>query len=67
LAFFKAFVGAGILFLPNGFKNGGLTASILTFIVVTWLSTVGMLRVVESKNRIVREFKAGRTADPLTH
>jgi len=38
-------VGAGILFLAKGFQNGGLTASILTFIVVTYFATVCMVGV----------------------
>ena len=61
MAFFKCFVGAGVLFLAAGFKNGGLTASIITFILTTCLSTWCMLKMGECKNRIVEEFKNGKT------
>lgn len=60
-AYFKAFVGAGVLFLPHAFKSGGLTASTLTFVVTTILSTLCMLKMVEAKTRIVEDFRAGIT------
>jgi hypothetical protein len=41
-AYFKAFVGGGVLFLPSAFKKGGLTTSVLTFVVTTVLSTLCM-------------------------
>ena len=40
LAIFKTLVGAGVLFLPSAFRQGGLTASLLTFAVTTYLSTL---------------------------
>lgn len=48
-AYFKAFVGAGVLFLPSAFKKGGLTASILTFVVTTLLSTLCMYVIHQTK------------------
>ncbi len=61
LAYFKAFVGAGVLFLPHAFMSGGLTASVLTFIATTILSTLCMLKMVEAKQRVVEDFRAGIT------
>jgi proton-coupled amino acid transporter len=43
----KAFVGTGVLFLPKAFLNGGLIFSILTMIVLGYLTTHCMLLLVE--------------------
>ncbi|KAF8943071.1 neutral amino acid transporter [Haplosporangium gracile] len=50
----KAFVGTGVLFLPNAFKNGGLLFSCITLAVVAFICCVAFLLLVKVR-LIVRE------------
>ncbi|KAJ3376660.1 neutral amino acid transporter, partial [Lobulomyces angularis] len=43
----KAFIGTGVLFLPRAFLNGGLIFSIITLIILAWLTLHCMLLLVE--------------------
>ncbi|KAJ3210417.1 neutral amino acid transporter, partial [Clydaea vesicula] len=43
----KAFIGTGVLFLPRAFLNGGLIFSIVTLVILAWLTLHCMLLLVE--------------------
>ncbi len=57
--YFQAFVGAGVLFLPSAFKSGGVALSLCTMALITFLSTICMIKMVECKRRLVADFKSG--------
>lgn len=59
--FFKAYVGAGVLFLPKGFQNAGLAASLLTFLLVTFLTVDCMKKCVSAKEQLAEDFKNGQS------
>lgn len=44
----KAFVGTGVLFLPQAFSNGGLVFSMISMIVIGYLTKHCMLLLVET-------------------
>lgn len=44
----KAFVGTGVLFLPQAFKNGGMGFSIALLVILGYLSLYCMNLLVES-------------------
>ncbi|KAF9926837.1 neutral amino acid transporter [Linnemannia zychae] len=54
LLLLKAFVGTGVLFLPNAFKNGGLLFSCICLAVVAIICCVAFLLLVKVR-LIVRE------------
>jgi hypothetical protein len=54
-------VGVSIVFLPYAVKSGGLAASIATFVVITYLATSCILKMGESKDRLVEDFRRGVT------
>ena len=46
---FKGFIGTGILFLPNGFKDGGWLFSIIILIFSVIISYICMDKMIKSK------------------
>jgi proton-coupled amino acid transporter len=44
----KAFVGTGVLFLPKAFSNGGLVFSIVSMIIIGYLTKHCMILLVEA-------------------
>ncbi|KAF9546974.1 neutral amino acid transporter [Mortierella hygrophila] len=54
LLLLKAFVGTGVLFLPNAFRNGGLLFSCITLAVVAFICCFAFLLLVKVR-LIVRE------------
>lgn len=55
LTLMKAMVGPMLLFTPHMFAEAGALLAALTFILVSVLSSVGMLRLVDVHESIVRE------------
>lgn len=47
----KAFVGTGIMFLPNAFNNGGLLFSSVAMVVVSTVTMVAFHLLLECKNK----------------
>lgn len=48
----KAFVGTGVLFLPNAFSMGGLGFSIITLIFLGWMTLHCMLLLVQTSRQM---------------
>lgn len=61
MAFLKAFVASGILFIPKGFNNGGILYSNLLIVAVSILATIAMRLLLITKQRIVTDTQQ----DPL--
>ena len=53
-ALLKSFIGAGILFLPKGFENGGLTFSLVVLTAACAIATYCMLRLSECAKKLNR-------------
>lgn len=52
LALLKSFIGTGVLFLPNGFKNGGALFSPILLAVVAYLTIYAMIRLLECQKLV---------------
>lgn len=52
LTLLKAFVGTGILFLPDGFRSGGLLFSPLCLTAVAVLTVYAMLRLLQCRDLV---------------
>ncbi|KAG0375139.1 neutral amino acid transporter [Mortierella sp. AD032] len=57
LLLLKAFVGTGVLFLPNAFKNGGLLFSCITLAVVAFICCVAFLLLVKVRLVVQENFQ----------
>jgi len=55
ISFIKAFVTAGILFIPNAFHNGGIAYSTGTLFVIAVFTCLSMVHLIETKAAIVRD------------
>lgn len=52
----KAFVGTGVLFLPKAFSNGGMAFSLVTLVVIGYLTLHCMLLLVETSRTLGGSF-----------
>ncbi|KAI9094428.1 transmembrane amino acid transporter protein-domain-containing protein [Phlyctochytrium arcticum] len=52
----KAFVGTGVLFLPKAFANGGLIFSLITLIIIGYLTLHCMLLLVDTSRQLGGSF-----------
>ncbi|KAF1332889.1 putative amino acid/polyamine transport protein, partial [Globisporangium splendens] len=52
LTLLKAFVGTGILFLPDGFRTGGIVFSPLCLTIVAALTVYAMLRLLQCRELV---------------
>ena len=46
IAIIKGYVGAGILFMPKNFSNGGWAFSTLCLVISCWLSTICAIKLI---------------------
>lgn len=52
LTLLKAFVGTGILFLPDGFRSGGIVFSPLCLTIVAALTVYAMIRLLQCRSLV---------------
>ncbi|KAG9071336.1 neutral amino acid transporter [Linnemannia hyalina] len=57
LLLLKAFVGTGVLFLPNAFRNGGLLFSCITLAVVAFICCFAFLLLVKVRLTVRENFQ----------